>query len=95
MVAGVETNEDRMTELEKKVNMLMKAIEERIMRLHLSRITLSRDTVESNHTHIIKNNDKGKTFLQKSQPQNSTSIATLSVSTVVRDDNKFHQNLIW
>ncbi|KAA0041568.1 ty3-gypsy retrotransposon protein [Cucumis melo var. makuwa] len=39
----------------------------------------SRDTVESSHTHVVKNVDKGKAIMQESQPQNSISIASLFV----------------
>ena len=39
----------------------------------------SRDVVESSHTHTDKNTNKGKAVMQESQPQNSTSIASLFV----------------
>ena len=69
-----------MTELEKKVNMLMKMIEERDYEIaSLNNHIESRDSAESSHTHTAKNIDKGKTFMQKSQPQNLTSISSLSV----------------
>ena len=80
MVTGVGTSEDRMTELEKKINMLMKAVEEKdneiaSLKNHIER----REAVESSHTHTVKNTDKGKTIMQESQPQNSTSTTSLSV----------------
>ena len=80
MVIDVDASENRMTELENKINMLMKAVEERdneiaSLKNHIERC----DATESSHTHIIKNTDKGKAFVQESQPQNSTSIASLSV----------------
>ncbi|KAA0057696.1 ty3-gypsy retrotransposon protein [Cucumis melo var. makuwa] len=80
MVTDVDTSEDRMAELEKKVNMLMKAVEERDFEIaSLKNHIESRDAAESSHTHIIKNVNKGKEIMQESQPQNSTSIASLSV----------------
>ncbi|KAA0055871.1 ty3-gypsy retrotransposon protein [Cucumis melo var. makuwa] len=80
MVTDVDTSEDRMTELEKNVNMLIKAAEERdfeiaSMKNHIE----SRDATKSSHTHTIKNVNKGKAIMQESQPQNSSSIASLSI----------------
>ena len=80
MVTDVDTSEDRMTELEKKINMLMKAVEERdngieSLKNHIERC----DAAESSHTHTINNTDKGKVVMQESQQQNSTSIASLFV----------------
>ena len=63
--------------LEKKVNMLMKAVEERDYK-----IASLKNHIESHYiveSHIVKNTDKGKTFMQESQPQNWTSIASLFV----------------
>ena len=69
-----------MTELEKKINMLMKAVEERDYEIaSLKNHIESYDTTESSHTHTVKNTNKGKTIIQESQSQNSTSIASLSV----------------
>ncbi|KAA0048375.1 retrotransposon protein putative ty3-gypsy sub-class [Cucumis melo var. makuwa] len=80
MVTDVDTSEDRMAELEKKVNMLMKAVEERDFEIALLKNHIkSRDAAESSHTRTIKNVNKGKVIMQESQPQNSTSIASLSV----------------
>ncbi|KAA0062850.1 ty3-gypsy retrotransposon protein [Cucumis melo var. makuwa] len=80
MVADVDTSEDRMTKSEKKVNMLMKAIEEKDYEIaYLKNHIKSHDAAESSHKHTIKNIDKGKTIFQESQPQNSTSISSLSV----------------
>ena len=67
MVTGVDTNEDRMAELEKKINILMKAVEEKdneiaSLKNHIER----RDAAELSHTHTIKNTDKGKTVMQES-----------------------------
>ena len=69
MMIDVDTSEDTMTELEKKINMLMKAVEERdndiaSLKNHIER----RDAVESSHTHTVKNTDKEKTIMQESHP---------------------------
>ncbi|KAA0061094.1 ty3-gypsy retrotransposon protein [Cucumis melo var. makuwa] len=65
MVTDVDTSEDRMTELEKKVNMLMKAVEERDFEIALLKNHIeSRDAAESSHTHTIKNVNKGKAIMQ-------------------------------
>ncbi|KAA0056609.1 ty3-gypsy retrotransposon protein [Cucumis melo var. makuwa] len=80
MVAGVDTSEDKMSELEKKINMLMKAIEVKDYEIaSLKNHIESRDATESSHTHTAKNAGKGKAIIQESQPQNSTSIASLSI----------------
>ncbi|TYK07338.1 ty3-gypsy retrotransposon protein [Cucumis melo var. makuwa] len=69
MVTDVDTSENRMAELEKKVNMLMKAVEERDYEIaSLKNHIESHDAAESSHTHTIKNVDKGKTIIQESQP---------------------------
>ncbi|KAA0052315.1 ty3-gypsy retrotransposon protein [Cucumis melo var. makuwa] len=53
MVTDVDTSEARMVELEKKVNMLMKAVEERDFKIaSLKNHIESRDTAESSHTHL-------------------------------------------
>ena len=59
MVTGMDTSEDRMFEPEKKINMLLKAIEEKdneiaFLKNHIER----RDPAGSSHTHTIKNIDK-------------------------------------
>ncbi|TYK02185.1 ty3-gypsy retrotransposon protein [Cucumis melo var. makuwa] len=80
MVTDVDTSENRMVELEKKVNMLMKVVEERDYEIaSLNNHIQSRDAVESSYKHIVKNTNKRKAVRQESQPQNSTSIASLSV----------------
>ncbi|KAA0059651.1 ty3-gypsy retrotransposon protein [Cucumis melo var. makuwa] len=56
MVTDVDTSVDRMTEPEKKINMLMKAVEERNFEIaSLKNHIESRDGAESSRTHIIKN----------------------------------------
>ncbi|KAA0045656.1 ty3-gypsy retrotransposon protein [Cucumis melo var. makuwa] len=55
-----------MAELEKRVNMLMKAVEERDFEIaSLKNHIESRDAAESSHTHTIKNVDKGKAIMQE------------------------------
>ena len=77
---GVDTSEDIMAKLEKNINMLMQVIEERDYEIaSLKNHIKNLDTTKSSHTHTIKNIDKGKTVMQESQPQNSTSIALLSI----------------
>ncbi|KAA0041803.1 ty3-gypsy retrotransposon protein [Cucumis melo var. makuwa] len=62
MVIDIDKSEDRMTEFEKKVNKLMKAVEERDYEIaSLKNHIESRDATKSSHTHIVKNVDKGKT----------------------------------
>ncbi|KAA0064216.1 retrotransposon gag protein [Cucumis melo var. makuwa] len=61
MVTDVDESEDRMAELEKKVNMLMKVVEERDYEIaFLKNHIESRDAAESSHKHTVKNTDKGK-----------------------------------
>ncbi|KAA0032448.1 ty3-gypsy retrotransposon protein [Cucumis melo var. makuwa] len=80
MVTNVDTSENRMAKLKKKVNMLIKVLEERDYEIaFLKNHIESRDTAESSHKHTVKNTDKGKAVMRESQPQNSTSIASLSV----------------
>ncbi|KAA0055890.1 ty3-gypsy retrotransposon protein [Cucumis melo var. makuwa] len=60
--------------------MSVMAVEERDFEIALLKNHIkSRDAAESSHTHTIKNVNKGKAIMQESQPQNSTSIASLSV----------------
>ncbi|KAA0032104.1 ty3-gypsy retrotransposon protein [Cucumis melo var. makuwa] len=80
MAIDVDTSEDRMTELEKKINMLMNAVKEKDYEIaSLKNHIESRDVAESSHKHTVKNTDKGKAIMQESQPQNSTSIEPWSV----------------
>ncbi|KAA0051097.1 ty3-gypsy retrotransposon protein [Cucumis melo var. makuwa] len=80
MVTDVDISEDRMIELEKMVNMLMKEVEERDFEIVSFKNHIEiRGVVESSHRHTVKNVDKGKTIMQERQPQNSTLIVSLSV----------------
>ncbi|KAA0053249.1 ty3-gypsy retrotransposon protein [Cucumis melo var. makuwa] len=79
MVTDVDTDEDRMAKLE-KINMLMKVVKEKDYEIaSLKNHIKSHDATESSHTHTVENADKGKTVMQESQPQNSTSIASLPI----------------
>ena len=52
MVIDVDINEDRMVELEKKINMLMKTVEGRDFKIaSLKNLIESCDAAESSHTH--------------------------------------------
>ena len=58
-----------MAKMERKINLLMKAIKERgheIVTLRNQSQTLK--TAESSQTHFVKVNDKGKNMVQKNQP---------------------------
>ncbi|KAA0068081.1 ty3-gypsy retrotransposon protein [Cucumis melo var. makuwa] len=80
MVTNVDTSKNRMVELEKKVNMVMKVVEERDYEIaSLKNHIESHDVAESSHTYTVKDTDIGKAVMQESQPQNSTSITSLSV----------------
>ena len=65
MMTDVDTIEYRKAELETKINMLLKAVEE--IRddeiVSLKNHIKSCDVAESSHIHIIKNNDKGKAVM--------------------------------
>ncbi|KAA0051086.1 ty3-gypsy retrotransposon protein [Cucumis melo var. makuwa] len=66
MVTDADTSVNRMTKLEKKINILMKAVEERDYEIaSLKNHIESRNVVESSHTHTIKNVDKGKAIMQE------------------------------
>ncbi|KAA0059023.1 ty3-gypsy retrotransposon protein [Cucumis melo var. makuwa] len=61
MVTDVDISENRMAELEKKVNMLMKVVEERDYEIaFLKNHNESCDAAGSSHKHTVKNTDKGK-----------------------------------
>ncbi|KAA0035918.1 ty3-gypsy retrotransposon protein [Cucumis melo var. makuwa] len=66
MVTNMDTSENRMVELNKKVNMLMKVVEERDYEIaSLKNHIESHDAAESSHTQTVKNTDKGKTVMQE------------------------------
>ncbi|KAA0039119.1 ty3-gypsy retrotransposon protein [Cucumis melo var. makuwa] len=61
MVTNMDKSKDRMTELEKKINMLMKVVEEMDYEIaSLKNHIESRDAANSSHIHTVKNTDKGK-----------------------------------
>ncbi|KAA0038860.1 retrotransposon gag protein [Cucumis melo var. makuwa] len=80
MMANI-TAEAAMEEMERKINFLMKVVEERDHEITALREQMcTRETVESNQTPVVKATDKGKNMVQENQPQQqSVSVASLSV----------------
>ncbi|KAA0051455.1 ty3-gypsy retrotransposon protein [Cucumis melo var. makuwa] len=70
-----------MAEMERKINFLMKAVEERDHEITALRKQMwTRETAESSQTPVVKATDKGKNVVQENQPQQqSVSVASLSV----------------
>ncbi|KAA0051496.1 retrotransposon gag protein [Cucumis melo var. makuwa] len=75
------TVEAAMAKMERKINFLMKVVEERDHEITTLREQMhTREIVESSQTPIVKATDKGKNVVQENQPQQqSVSIASLSV----------------
>ncbi|KAA0065983.1 ty3-gypsy retrotransposon protein [Cucumis melo var. makuwa] len=75
------TAEAVMAEMERKINFLMKVVEERDHEITALREQMqTRETVESSQTSVVKATDKGKNVVQENQPQQqSVSVASLSV----------------
>ncbi|TYK01577.1 ty3-gypsy retrotransposon protein [Cucumis melo var. makuwa] len=73
--------EAAMAEMERKINFLMKVMEERDHEITTLREQLpTHETAESSQTSIVKATDKGKNVVQENQPQQkSVSVASLSV----------------
>ncbi|TYK08549.1 ty3-gypsy retrotransposon protein [Cucumis melo var. makuwa] len=64
MATDVDTSEDKMVEVENKINMLMKVVEERDYEIaSLNNHIEGRNAAKSSHTHIVKNIDKGKAMI--------------------------------
>ncbi|KAA0042104.1 ty3-gypsy retrotransposon protein [Cucumis melo var. makuwa] len=80
MMADI-TVEVALTKMERKVNFLMKVVEERDHDIIALREQMrTRETAESSQTPIVKATDKGKNVVQENKPQQqSVSIASLSV----------------
>ncbi|TYK28244.1 ty3-gypsy retrotransposon protein [Cucumis melo var. makuwa] len=80
MMADI-TVEAAMAELERKVNFLMKVVEERDHVITTLREQMrTRETAKSSQTPVVKATDKGKNVVQENQPQQqSVSVASLSV----------------
>ncbi|KAA0032802.1 ty3-gypsy retrotransposon protein [Cucumis melo var. makuwa] len=80
MMADI-TIETVMAEMKRKVNFLMKVVEERDHEIPALREQMrTRETAESSQTSIVKATDKEKNVVQESQPQQkSVSVASLSV----------------
>ncbi|TYK11759.1 ty3-gypsy retrotransposon protein [Cucumis melo var. makuwa] len=70
-----------MVEMERKVNFLMKVVEERDHEITALREQMrTRETTESSQTPVVKANDKGNNVVQENQPQQqSVSVASLLV----------------
>ncbi|KAA0054701.1 ty3-gypsy retrotransposon protein [Cucumis melo var. makuwa] len=74
------TAEATMTEMERKINFLMKVIEERDHQIAALKDQMKAcEIVKSRKTPNVKANDKGKAMLQENQTQQSISITSLSV----------------
>ncbi|TYK21903.1 ty3-gypsy retrotransposon protein [Cucumis melo var. makuwa] len=80
MMADI-TAKAAMVEMERKINFLMKVVEERDHEITALREQIrTRETAESSQTPIVKATDKGKNVVQENQPQQeSVSVASLSV----------------
>ena len=70
-----------MAEMERKVNFLMKVVEERDHKITaLGEQMRTRETAKSSQTLVVKATDKGKNVVQENQPQQqSVYVASLSV----------------
>ncbi|TYK13602.1 ty3-gypsy retrotransposon protein [Cucumis melo var. makuwa] len=80
MMIDVDTSEDRMIELEKKINMLIKAVEARNYEIaSLKNHIESRDASESSHNILSRILTKGRQLCKKVNHKISTSIVSLSV----------------
>ncbi|KAA0033935.1 ty3-gypsy retrotransposon protein [Cucumis melo var. makuwa] len=75
------TAEATVTEMERKINFLMKVIEERDHEIAALKDQMKAcETGESSQTPVVKATDKGKNVVQENQPQQqSVSVASLSV----------------
>ncbi|KAA0040518.1 ty3-gypsy retrotransposon protein [Cucumis melo var. makuwa] len=75
------TTEATMVEMEKKINFLMKVVEERDHEIAALKDQMKAyETAESSKTPVVKATDKGKNVVQENQPQQqSISVASLSV----------------
>ncbi|KAA0040572.1 ty3-gypsy retrotransposon protein [Cucumis melo var. makuwa] len=79
MMVGV-TAEAAMEEMERKINFLMKAVEERDHEIATLKDQIKAcETTESSKTPAVKADDKEKVVLQENQMQQSISITCLSV----------------
>ena len=64
MMADAQSAEDRMTELERKVALLIKTVEDKDLEIASLRNHIeNREAAESSHTNVVKGGDKGKTIL--------------------------------
>ncbi|KAA0058360.1 ty3-gypsy retrotransposon protein [Cucumis melo var. makuwa] len=64
------TSKATMTEMERKINFLMKVLEERDHKIAALKDQMqTRETVESSQTFVVKASDKGKFVVRENQPQ--------------------------
>ncbi|KAA0038969.1 ty3-gypsy retrotransposon protein [Cucumis melo var. makuwa] len=92
MMADV-TAEAAMIEKERKINFLMKVIEDRdheiaTLKDHMK----ARETIESSKTPAVKADDKGKVMLQESQMQQSIAVNLTVSPRAVGYDHKLHKS---
>ncbi|TYK04956.1 ty3-gypsy retrotransposon protein [Cucumis melo var. makuwa] len=74
------TTEATKAEMERKINLLVKVVEERDHKITAFRDQMwTCESTESSKTPLVKADDKGKAVLQENQMQHSISIASLSV----------------
>ncbi|KAA0032934.1 ty3-gypsy retrotransposon protein [Cucumis melo var. makuwa] len=74
------TVEAGMAEMERKINFLMKVVEERDHEIATLKDQMKAcETIESSKTPVVKADNKGKAVLQENQTEKSISIASLSV----------------
>ncbi|TYK08807.1 ty3-gypsy retrotransposon protein [Cucumis melo var. makuwa] len=75
------TTEAAMAKMTRKINLIMKVVEERDHEITAWREQMqTRETAESSQTPIVKASDKGKNVVQENQPQQqSASVASLSI----------------
>ncbi|KAA0048247.1 ty3-gypsy retrotransposon protein [Cucumis melo var. makuwa] len=79
------TVEAAMAEMERKVNFLMKVVEERDHKITaLGEQMRTRETAESSQTLVVKATDKGKNVVQKNQPQQQSVSVAISQFTNYR-----------
>ncbi|KAA0065777.1 ty3-gypsy retrotransposon protein [Cucumis melo var. makuwa] len=78
MMADV-TFEVAMVEMERKINLLMKVVEERDQQIAALRKQMQTcETTESSQTFIAKVDDKGKNVVQENQPQQQSAYVASS-----------------
>lgn len=73
-----------MTEIERKINNVMKTIKEKHFQItSLKKIIKSQDTVEPSQTIVVKNNGKGKTVVHE-RIENVNRVSATKISAIRR-----------